>query len=92
MSLNDEVCPPARSEQVDLDDADATPTLDRALAALRPEEREVLFLHAVTGLTAREIATISDQLRSTVLSLLQRGRRKVRERMQAMAGRGIDYE
>ncbi len=85
VSLNGEACPPARPERVAHDDADAATTLDRALAALRPEEREVLFLHAVTGLTAREIATISDQSRSTVLSLLQRGRSKVRQRMETTA-------
>ncbi len=92
VSLNGEACPPARPERVGHDDADAGTTLARALAALRPEEREVLFLHAVTGLTAREIATISDQSRSTVLSLLQRGRSKLRQRMETTAGRGIGYE
>ncbi len=83
VSLNGEACPsrPERTAH-----ADAATTLDQALAALRPEEREVLFLHAVTGLTAKEIATISDQPRSTVLSLLQRGRSKVRQRMQTTAG------
>ncbi len=92
VSLNGECNPPARPERVGDGNTDATTTLDRALAALRPEEREVLFLHAVTGLTAKEIATISDQPRSTVLSLLQRGRTKVRERMEitAMQGDGHD--
>ncbi|MHC4141075.1 MAG: RNA polymerase sigma factor [Planctomycetota bacterium] len=90
--LNDGACPPARPVQDDNDDTDAATTLDRALAVLRPEEREVLFLHAVAGLTAREIATISDQSRSTVLSLLQRGRSKVRQRMETTVGRGIGYE
>ena len=88
VSFNGEYSTPARSEPVGHDIADAATTLDRALAALRPEEREVLFLHAVTGLTAKEIATISDQPRSTVLSLLQRGRSKVRERMETAAGLG----
>ena len=85
VSLNGEACPPARPERVGDDTADAATTLDRALATLRPQEREVLFLHAVTGLTAREIATINDQSRSTVLSLLQRGRNKVRQRMETNA-------
>lgn len=92
VSLNGQACPPARQERVAHDAADAATTLDRALAALRPEEREVLFLHAVTGLTAREIAAISDQSRSTVLSLLQRGRNKVRQRMETtVCHRGIDH-
>ncbi len=92
VSLNGEACPPARPEREAHHDADEATPLDRALAALRPEEREVLFLHAVTGLTAKQIATISNQSRSTVLSLLQRGRSKVRERMEIKAGRGIDHE
>ncbi len=89
VSLNGEACP-SRPERTAHGDADAATTLDQALAALRPEEREVLFLHAVTGLTAKEIATISDQPRSTVLSLLQRGRSKVRERMQTTAAIGLE--
>jgi RNA polymerase sigma-70 factor (ECF subfamily) len=92
VSLNDGACPPARTVRDGHDDTDAAATLDRALAALRPEEREVLFLHAVAGLSAREIAAISDQPRSTVLSLLQRGRSKVRQRMETAVGKGISYE
>ncbi len=92
VSLNGQACPPARPERVAHDDADTATALERALAALRPEEREVLFLHAVTGLTAREIAAISDQSRSTVLSLLHRGRNKVRQRMETtVCHRGIDH-
>lgn len=48
--------------------------LDRALAALRPEEREAIYLHCVEGYTAREIAEFTAQPRNTVLSLLHRGR------------------
>ena len=91
VSLNGACNPPARPERIGHGTADAAATLDHALAALRPEEREVLFPHAVTGLTAKEIATISDQPRSTVLSLLQRGRGKVREMMQTTAG-GIGHD
>ena len=92
VSLNGAACPPARPQRDAHDDGDAATTLDRALSALRPEEREVLFLHAVTGLTAKEIAAISGQSRSTVLSLLQRGRSKVRQRMETTAGSGIGHE
>ncbi len=88
VSLNGEACPPARPEPGVHDDGHSATALDRALAALRPQEREVLYLHAVAGLTARQIATISDQSRSTVLSLLQRGRSKVRQRMETTAGLG----
>ena len=94
VSLNGAACPPARPQRDAHahDDGDAATALDGALSALRPEEREVLFLHAVTGLTAKEIAAISGQSRSTVLSLLQRGRNKVRQRMETTADRGIGYE
>ncbi|MEZ4317777.1 MAG: RNA polymerase sigma factor [Myxococcota bacterium] len=51
--------------------------LARALAVLRPEEREALYLNAVEGYTADEIGKLSETPRNTVLSLLHRARRKV---------------
>ncbi len=48
--------------------------LERALAALRPAEREAIYLHCVEGYTAREIAELTGHPRNTVLSLLHRGR------------------
>lgn len=54
-------------------------SVERALGMLRPEEREVLYLTAVEGHTAREIAEITSSPRGTVLSLIHRGRRKLRE-------------
>jgi RNA polymerase sigma-70 factor (ECF subfamily) len=48
--------------------------LERALAALRPAEREAIYLHCVEGYTAKEIAELTGQPRNTVLSLLHRGR------------------
>ena len=48
------------------------------LGRLREAEREALFLHAVAGYTADEIATLTDQPRGTVLSLMHRGRGKLR--------------
>ena len=52
-------------------------TLDQMLAQLRDVEREVLFLHAVEGYSASEIATLTRRPRGTVLSLLHRGRQKL---------------
>ncbi|MDA8019293.1 MAG: sigma-70 family RNA polymerase sigma factor [Thermoanaerobaculia bacterium] len=57
-----------RTERIDL---------ERLLVSLREKEREVLFLHAVEGYTAAEIATLTEQSRGTVLSLIQRARRKL---------------
>lgn len=56
--------------------------LDGALRSLRPEEREVLFLHVVSGLSVREIMRATDTPRGTILSLLQRGRQKLVDRLQ----------
>ncbi len=50
--------------------------IEKCLEKLRPEEREVLFLNGVEEYTAEEIAGITMQSRSTVLSLLSRGKKK----------------
>ncbi len=68
---------------VELDDRRSI--LHDALGALRPEEREVLFLHAVAGHSAHAIGTLTGRPRSTVLSLLQRGRRKLAEMLHENA-------
>ena len=57
-------------------------SLDRALGALRVEEREALYLAAVEGYTAREIAVVTGRPRSTILSVIHRARRKLRDRLQ----------
>jgi len=51
--------------------------IDRALNQLRPEEREAIFLNVVEGYTAKEIATLTDKSRNTILSLLHRGKQKL---------------
>jgi DNA-directed RNA polymerase specialized sigma24 family protein len=50
-----------------------------ALAQLRDEEREALFLCAVEGWTAQEVSDRTGQPRGTVLSLIHRGRIRLRE-------------
>lgn len=52
--------------------------LDRALAGLRTEERETLFLAVVEGYTAEEIAELTSRPRGTILSLLHRTKAKLR--------------
>ena len=53
--------------------------LDHLLAILRPNEREMLFLHYHQGHTAEEIARMTSQPRGTVLSLIHRAIAKLRE-------------
>ena len=57
-------------------------SLDRALGALRTEEREALYLAAVEGYSAREIAEVTGRPRGTILSLIHRARRKLRDRLR----------
>ncbi len=51
--------------------------LEQALAELRPEEREAIFLNSVEGFTAQEIADFTQRSRGTVLSLMHRGKQKM---------------
>lgn len=55
------------------------PEVLAALQHLRPEEREALFLCAVEGWTAAEVADRTGRPRNTVLSLVHRGRARLRE-------------
>lgn len=53
--------------------------LERALARLRTDERETLFLAVVEGYTADEIGRMTDRPRGTILSLLHRTKKKLRQ-------------
>ena len=53
--------------------------MDAALERLRPEEREALYLAAVEGYTASEIAKLTDRPRGSVLSLLHRAKARLRD-------------
>ncbi len=61
--------------------------LHRALAALRDDERETLFLAAIEGFTAEEIARFSGRPRGTVLSVIFRAKRKLRATLEPAGGR-----
>ncbi len=56
--------------------------LDAALAKLKSDEREVLFLAVVEGYTAEEIGTMTARPRGTILSLLHRTKRKLRDLLE----------
>ncbi|MDB6054267.1 MAG: polymerase ECF-type sigma factor [Verrucomicrobiales bacterium] len=49
------------------------------LSTLTPGEREAVYLNCVEGYTAEEIGKLSNQPRGTVLSLLSRAKRKLRQ-------------
>ncbi len=53
--------------------------LERALARLRPQEREVLMLSCVEDLTCAQIAEVFGRPRGSVTSLLSRAQHKLRE-------------
>ena len=64
-----------------------TDVLERALGQLRPDEREALFLAVVEGYTADEIGKLTSKPRGTILSLLHRAKKKLR---QLLGGDGGD--
>lgn len=53
------------------------PDIGKALAKLKPKHREILFMSAVEGFTAEQIATLTHLPRSTVLSSLHRTKKKL---------------
>ena len=58
-----------------------------ALARLGTEEREIVLLHAVTGLKHREIAQLLERPLSTVLSKYHRGLKKMKALMKGESDR-----
>lgn len=56
--------------------------LQTALTALEATERQVLLLHAVTGLKHREIARLLELPLATVLSKYHRGLKKLRSKLE----------
>lgn len=71
-------------------DADPTATIDDrhllevALTILSDEEREVVLLHAISGLKHREIADLLNIALATVLSKYHRGLKKLRNYLESM--------
>lgn len=52
--------------------------LNEVLSHLRLEEREALYLNAIEGFSAREIAELTGRSRNTVLSLMHRAKKKLK--------------
>ena len=61
--------------------------LQASLARLGAEERQIVLLHAVSGLKHREIALLLEQPLSTVLSKYHRGLKKLRSLMKGESDR-----
>jgi DNA-directed RNA polymerase specialized sigma24 family protein len=55
------------------------PELASALQQLRPDERELLYLSAVEEYSANEIAKLTHKPRGTILSILHRTKKKLRQ-------------
>ena len=62
--------------------------LDRALAAISPDQREVVLLVALEDMTYAEVARALGIPIGTVMSRLSRGREKLRRLMEGESGRG----
>lgn len=62
--------------------------IEQALKVLRPVEREVLLLSDVEGYTASEITELTGHPRGTVLSLIHRSRRRLKQYLM-MLGQDI---
>ena len=70
---------PADTSAVSLEDRQM---LQDALSALSDEERQIVLLHAVTGLKHREIAALTELPLSTVLSKYRRALNKLRLQLE----------
>ena len=75
---------PAQAPGVDPEDRQL---LQEGLSRLGAEERQIILLHAVTGLKHREIAALLEQPLSTVLSKYHRGLKKLRSLMKGESDR-----
>lgn len=60
--------------------------LEKAMQVLEFEERQIVILHAMTGLKHREIAEILDLPLGTVLSKRNRALRKMRKEIEGKGG------
>jgi len=81
---------------VSIDDTDRTVdrlVLEKAMEVLTFEERQIVILHALTGMKHREIAELMDMPIGTVLSKYNRSLKKIRDSLDDEGERGeIGYE
>ncbi len=65
-----------------LDDTEEKLVLEAALTLLSEEERQIVLLHATSGLTNREIASLMSLPLNTVLSKYHRSMKKLRQYLE----------
>ena len=65
------------------DNTDTRLILEEALATISEQEREIVLLSAVSGLTSNEIALITGKPPGTVRSILARSLKKLRRHLQS---------
>ena len=66
----------------DITDAEDRMVMETAFRVLTDDERQVIILHAVTGMKHRETAKILDMPLATVLSKYSRGMKKLRKELE----------
>jgi RNA polymerase sigma-70 factor (ECF subfamily) len=70
-----------------IEDTEERLTLEAALTLLSEEERQIVLLHAVSGLKNREIATLLELPLNTVLSKYHRALKKLKAHMEGETSR-----
>lgn len=76
-------CPEGELALPEADRSDEAILLRQAMRVLGREEREIVLLHAVSGLKHREIAAVLERPLSTVLSKYRRALAKLKAALQA---------
>ena len=73
-----------RMEFSQIEDREDRIVLETAFRVLSEEERQIIMLHAVSGLKHREISALLQRPLSTVLSRYSRGIKKLRRELEGM--------
>lgn len=73
------------SPELDLQRRQSAAAIDRAVAALPPEFREVILLREIQGMSYKEIATVIDTPIGTVMSRLARARKLLQGSLKELA-------
>ncbi len=68
-----------------IDDTEEKLVLEAALTQLSEEERQIVLLHALSGLTNREIASLTSLPLNTVLSKYHRALKKLKHHLEGEA-------
>lgn len=78
-SLEDE--PATHSQYGTVNEVVALDWVENALAMLKPDERETLYLCVVEGWSAQEVADFAERPRNTILGILHRAKQKLRQQL-----------